>query len=163
MLHDFGIVIHAPLSVPPTMHIVISINSICSRFIRSDSFIPRNQKDPAALSLLTHSVSLVDFITSINLIETIYSIISISFNFDSILDIIDCSQSQCCQLNLSKNQENFAQLANICFVPFQCIVSFLENFLVQTAPLNLSVIPSLSWYLSVWLIPFSHNFHAIIP
>ena len=140
MLHDFGIVIHAPLSVPPTMHIVISINSICSRFIRSDSFIPWNQKDPAALSLLTHSVSLVDFITTINLIETIYSIISmpsvqpfksvlnflfqfhwyyhctnsnsfinsidsinltvfissittvpsLSFNFDSILDIINC-------------------------------------------------------------------------
>ena len=50
----------------------------------------------------------------------------------------------------------------ICFVPFQCIVSFLENFLVQTAPLNLSVIPLLSSYLSIWLIPFSH-FRAIIP
>ena len=72
----FVLYTHAPLSVPSTMHIVISINSICSRFIRSDSFIPWNQKDPAALSLLTHSVSLVDFITTINLIETIYSIIS---------------------------------------------------------------------------------------
>ena len=68
--------IRVPLSVPPTMHFVNSINSLCLHFIRSDSFIPWNQKDPAALSLLTHSVSLVDFITSINLIETIYSIIS---------------------------------------------------------------------------------------
>ena len=32
----------------------------------------------------------------------------------------------------------------VCFFPFQCIESFLENLLVQTAPLNLSVIPFLS-------------------
>ena len=151
MLHDFGIVIHAPLSVPPTMHIVISINSICSRFIRSDSFIPWNQKDPAALSLLTHSVSLVDFITTINLIETIYSIISISsILIPSLISLIAISPSVANSTS-QKNQEKFRQLANICFVPFQCIVSFLENFLVQTAPLNLSVIPLLSSYLSkIW-------------
>ena len=125
MLHDFGIVIHVPLSVPPTMHIVISINSICSRFIRSDSFIPWNQKDPAALSLLTHSVSLVDFITTINLIETIYSIISISFNFDSILDIIDCYQSLCCQLDLSDKSGKIYTTGKhlFCSIPMHCILS----------------------------------------
>ena len=79
-----------------------------------------------------------------------------SYTFSSIGPGVANSTSQ-------KNQEKFTQLANICFVPFQCIVSFLENFLVQTAPLNLSVIPLLSSYLSIWLIPFSHNFHAIIP
>ena len=41
----------------------------------------------------------------------------------------------------------------VCFFPFQCIVSFLENLLVQTAPLNLSVIPLLSLDISIfhWL------------
>ena len=48
------------------------------------------------------------------------------------------------------------------FFPFQCIVSH-QNLLVQTAPLNLSVNPLLSSDLFIWLTPFSHNFHAIIP
>ena len=48
------------------------------------------------------------------------------------------------------------------FFPFQCIVSH-QNLLVQTAPLNLLVNPLLSSDLFIWLTPFSHNFHAIIP
>ena len=68
----FVLYIHVPLSIPPTMHIVNSINSICLHFISSDSFMQWNQTDPAALSILTHSVPLV---SSINFIETIYSII----------------------------------------------------------------------------------------
>ena len=60
MLHIlFLLYIRAPLSVPLTMHIVNSINSICLHFNRSDSFIQWNQTDPAALSILTHLVPLV--------------------------------------------------------------------------------------------------------
>ena len=55
----FLLYIRAPLSVPLTMHIVNSINSICLHFNRSDSFIQWNQTDPAALSILTHLVPLV--------------------------------------------------------------------------------------------------------
>ena len=123
------------------------------------------ESNRSSSSINSYTFSSIGSITSINLIETIYSIISISFNIDSILDIIDCYQSQCCQLNISaKSGKNYTTGKHgNCFVPFQCILSFLENFLVQTAPLNLSVIPLLSSYLSIWLIPFSHNFHAIIP
>ena len=58
----FVLYIRSPLSIPPTIHIVNSINSICLHF-RSDSFIQWNQTnkqtDQAALSILTHSVPLV--------------------------------------------------------------------------------------------------------
>jgi hypothetical protein len=58
-LQFFASYIRAPLSVPRTMHIVNSINSIRLHFIHFDSFIQWNQTDPAALSILTHSVPLV--------------------------------------------------------------------------------------------------------
>ena len=73
--------IRAPPFIPPTMHIVNSINSLCLHFIRSDSFIQWNQTnkqtDQAALSILTHchSVPLVPSL-QLFLIETIYSTIS---------------------------------------------------------------------------------------
>ena len=47
----FVLYILTPLSIPPTMHIVNSINSICLDFICSVSFIQWNQTDPAALSI----------------------------------------------------------------------------------------------------------------
>ena len=78
-LRIFVLYIHAPPFIPPTMHIVNSINSLCLHFIRSDSFIQWNQTnkqtDQAALSILTHSVPLVSWL-QLFLIETIYSIIS---------------------------------------------------------------------------------------
>ena len=136
-------------------------------------------------SINSYTFSSIGSITSINLIETIYLIISISFNFDSILDIIDCYHSQHCQLtqpNLSEKSgkiyttgKHFSRLLVVTvatilncdstylfFFPFQCIVSH-QNLLVQTAPLNLSVNPLLSSDLFIWLTPFSHNFHTIIP
>ena len=80
-----------------------------------------------------------------------------------------------------KNQEKFIQLANIFHnwwswqlqqfshaIPPICFFSILLHCvpLVQTAPLNLSVIPFLSLDLSIWLIPFPiisnplfHDFH----
>ena len=162
MVHIFLLYICAPLSVPLTMHIVNSINSICLHFNRSDSFIQWNQTDPAAPSILTHSVPLVPSLQLIWLKPSIRQFPFLLILIPSLISLIAISPSVANSTS-QKNQEKFTQLANICFVPFQCIVSFLENFLVQTAPLNLSVIPLLSSYLSIWLIPFSHNFHAIIP
>ena len=123
-LQTFASYIRASLSVPPSLHIVNSINSIHLHFICFDSFIQWNQTDPAALSILTHSVPLVPSLQLIFL-ETIYSIISISFNFDSILDIIDCYQSQCCQLNLSEKSGKIYTTGKhlFCSIPMHCILS----------------------------------------
>ena len=48
------------------------------------------ESNRSSSSINSYTFSSIGSITSINLIETIYLIISISFHFDSILDIIDC-------------------------------------------------------------------------
>ena len=115
-------------------------------------------------SINSYTFSSIGSITSINLMKpSIRQFPFLLILIPSLISLIAISPSVANSTS-QKNQEKFTQLANICFVTFQCIVSFLENFLVQTAPLNLSVIPLLSSYLSIiCLIPFSHNFHAIIP
>ena len=76
-------------------------------------------------SINSYTFSSIGSITSINLIETIYSTISISFNFDSILDIIDCYQSQCCQLDLSDKSGKIYTTGKhlFCSIPMHCILS----------------------------------------
>ena len=161
MLLNFCKFLHSifVLHFPSLRPCILSTLSICLHFIRFDSFIQWNQTDPAVLSILTHSVPLVP---SLQLIWLKPYIRQFPFLLIFIPSLISLHWLLSVPV-LPTQQEQFTQLANICFVPFQCIVSFLENFLVQTAPLNLSVIPLLSSYLSIWLIPFSHNFHAIIP
>ena len=132
----------------------------------------------------TNSNSFINSIDAINLIVFISSIPtvrSISFNFDSILDITDCYHSYRCRLtqqNFSEKSgkiyttgKHFSQLVVMTVATILTCDSTYLFFsillhcilLVQTALLNLSVIPFLSLDLSIWLIPFSHNFHAIIP
>ena len=124
------------LHFPSLWPCILSTLSIQFAYISSVLTVSFN----GSSSINSYTFSSIGSITSNNLIETIYSIISISFNFDSILDIIDCYQSQCCQLNLSEKSGKIYTTLKHLFCSIPCIVSFLENFLVQTAPLNLSVI-----------------------
>ena len=84
------------------------------------------ESNRSSSSINSYTFSSIASNTSINLIGIIYTLISISFNFDSILDIIDCYHSQRCQLtqpNLSEKSwkiyttvKHFSRLPILTFV-----------------------------------------------
>ena len=84
------------------------------------------ESNRSSRSVKSYTISSICSINSITLIETIYLIISISFNFDSILDIIDCYQSQCCQLNLSaKSGKNYTTGKHFSGLPIMTVATIL--------------------------------------
>ena len=104
-------------------------------------------------------------INLINLIEIIYSTISISFNFDSILDIIDCYQSQCCQLDLSDKSGKIYTTGKhlFCSIPMHCILSRIfsgSNSSVKSICNSITIMGSINIY-GYYHFPITRSYAAL--